>query len=32
MAGSFNKKGKNRITKAALDAKLEGKRRVGRPS
>ena len=31
MAGSLNKKGNNRITKAALDAKLEGKRKVGRP-
>jgi hypothetical protein len=31
MAGSFNKKGNNRIPKAALDAKLEGKRKVGRP-
>lgn len=31
MAGSFNKKGNNRIPKAALDAKIEGKRKVGRP-
>jgi hypothetical protein len=31
MAGSFNKKGNNRIPKAALDAKVEGKRKVGRP-
>jgi len=31
MAGSFNKKGNNRIPKAALDAKLQCKRKVGRP-
>jgi len=31
MAGSFNKKRNNRIPKAALDAKIEGKRKVGRP-
>jgi hypothetical protein len=31
MSGSLNKKGNNRIPKAALDAKLEGKMKVGRP-
>jgi hypothetical protein len=31
MAGSFNNNGNNSIPKAALDAKLEGKRKVGRP-
>jgi hypothetical protein len=31
MAGSFNEKGNNRIPKAALAAKLEAKRKVGRP-
>jgi hypothetical protein len=31
MAGSFNKKGSNRIPKSALDTKVEGKRKVGRP-
>jgi hypothetical protein len=31
MAGSCNKKGNSRILKAALDAKVEGKKKVGRP-
>jgi len=31
MAGSCNKKGNSRIPKAALDAKVEGKKKVGRP-
>jgi hypothetical protein len=31
MYGSFNKNGNSRIPKVALDAKPEGKRKVGRP-